>query len=661
MTPAPKKKPRQRKLERDRAREAAKKETSPRHAAAKKAAKAKRVKAAGKRSPVESAARKRTAAAGEDAGATVGKKTKPTTGSRAGARPSTPKTNDRARARTAKPSAARSVSGAKQSRRAATDEPVATSARSTGRRSGSPSTMRDAGRAVAGRSARASDRATRSESTAERSAPRSGAAARKPAPTQAARVGAPQQRDRSATRPARHHEPRQHEPRVRKPHTPVTNTAAITSVEADDAVAVDVTSWATLGVAGEFLPLLRRMGISAPFPIQELTLPDALARRDVLGRAQTGSGKTLAFGLAMLTRLAHRKAQPHRPLGLVLVPTRELAMQVTDALTPFAQAVGLDIRLIAGGMPYARQIDALRRAVPVLVATPGRLNDLIAQGQVRLEDIEITVLDEADQMCDMGFAPQIVEVLDLTPPDGQRLLFSATLDRDVDAIVHAYLNDAITHSTVTGEARVATMEHFLFLVHSEDKADVVARIASRAGKTMLFGRTQLGVERIANELMHHGVACGALHGGKSQAVRTKTLQQFKDGTTHVLVATDVAARGIHVEGVTLVVHVDPPKDPKDYVHRAGRTARAGERGTVVTIVAPRQQKAVAGMMARAGVTPEVVRIRTSSPELVRITGAREPSGTPWHPPSVKPPQRRGPRPGNRRTVSKKPEKARFRG
>jgi superfamily II DNA/RNA helicase len=361
--------------------------------------------------------------------------------------------------------------------------------------------------------------------------------------------------------------------------------------------------------------------------------------------------------------LANRRAQPHQPLGLVLVPTRELAMQVTDALAPFAQAVGLDIRLIAGGMPYARQIDALRRAVPVLVATPGRLNDLIAQGHVRLSDVEVTVLDEADQMCDMGFAPQITEVLDLTPPTGQRLLFSATLDGDVDAIVRRYLNHPIMHSTVSGEARVDTMEHFLFVVHSEDKPQVVARIASRAGKTMLFGRTQLGVERIAKELMHQGVACGALHGGKSQAVRTKTLQQFKDGVTSVLVATDVAARGIHVEGVSLVVHVDPPKDPKDYVHRAGRTARAGAAGAVVTIVGPRQQKSVLAMMTRAGVTPEVVRIRLTSPELGVITGARQPSGVPWHPPAARTAQRgrRAASQGGRRRPVARPAKTRISG
>jgi superfamily II DNA/RNA helicase len=377
------------------------------------------------------------------------------------------------------------------------------------------------------------------------------------------------------------------------------------------------------------------MGIASPFPIQEMTIPEAIARRDVLGRAQTGSGKTLAFGLAMLSNLAFRKARPYRPLSLVMVPTRELAMQVTDALMPFAQAVDLDIRLVAGGMPYAKQIDALRKAVPILVATPGRLNDLVEQGHVVLEDIEITVIDEADQMCDMGFAPQIIAALDLIGPDAQHLLFSATLDGDVDKIVRTYLHDPVRHSIEVDESRMEAMEHFLLAVHPGDKQQVVAEIASRAGLTIMFARTQLGVERIANELMALGVACGALHGGKTQGARTKTLNQFKDGTTNVLVATDVAARGIHVDGVSLVVHIDPPKDPKDYVHRAGRTARAGAEGTVVTIVAPRQQRTVLDMMNKAGVNPEVLRIRPMDEELVAVTGAREPSGVPWHPPAEK--------------------------
>jgi hypothetical protein len=385
--------------------------------------------------------------------------------------------------------------------------------------------------------------------------------------------------------------------------------------------------------------VLKRHDITSPFPIQAATLPDALSGRDVLGRGQTGSGKTLAFGLALLTRLAYRKAKAKHPLGLIMVPTRELAMQVNDSLMAYAHAVGLDIRLIAGGMPYAKQVDALKRGVPIVVATPGRLNDLIEQGHINLSEIEISILDEADQMCDMGFLPQIVEILDLTPDGGQRLLFSATLDRDVDKIVRRYLTDPIEHATESGKASVSTMSHYLFVVHGEDKSQVLAEIGSRNGKTMFFARTQLGVERIARELAEQGIAAGALHGGKTQGARTKTLQQFKDGITDVLVATDVAARGIHVDGVSLVVHVDPPSDPKDYLHRAGRTARAGEEGAVATIVGPRQLRGVQQMTDRAGVEPEVVRIRPMSNELVEITSAQKPSGVAWIAPRE--PERRG--------------------
>lgn len=392
---------------------------------------------------------------------------------------------------------------------------------------------------------------------------------------------------------------------------------------------IDLPAWSELGVHKDLLPVLQRQGIETPFPIQIKTLPDTISGRDVLGRGQTGSGKTLAFGLAMLTKLANRKATKNHPLGLVLVPTRELAMQVTDALKPLAQAVDLDIRLIAGGMPYAKQIEALNKSVPILVATPGRLNDLIEQGYVNLSKTEITILDEADQMCDMGFYPQIVEVLDLTKPNTQRLLFSATLDRDVDQIVKKYLTNPVEHATDTAKASVKTMDHYLFVVYREDKEDVLAEIGAREGKTIFFARTQLGVERIAKDLAKRGVAAGALHGGKTQGARTRTLAAFKEGLTNVLVATDVAARGIHVDGVSLVVHVDPPADPKDYLHRAGRTARAGESGAVVTMVTPRQQKSVEQMTKRAGVEPKVVRVKPMSKDLVTITGAKKPSGVPW--------------------------------
>jgi len=392
----------------------------------------------------------------------------------------------------------------------------------------------------------------------------------------------------------------------------------------------------SVGVHPALVKLLAKDGITEPFSIQQATLPDAIAGLDVLGRAQTGSGKTLAFGLAMLTKLAGRKAKPRQPLGLVLVPTRELAMQVADALTPLAHAIDLDVRLIAGGMPYAKQIDALRRGVPILVSTPGRLSDLVDQGHADLSQIQVVVLDEADQMCDMGFMPQMIDILDLVPTEGQRLLFSATLDGDVDRLVSRYLKDPVLHETSATGASVTTMEHHVLIVEPREKDEVLQHIAARNGKSILFVRTQAAADRISAELAYVGIPVGALHGGKSQNLRTRTINEFREGVTDVLVATDVAARGIHVDGISLVVHVDPPGDPKDYLHRSGRTARAGDEGRVVTIIGPRQQRTVLGMMDRIGVEPEVTRVTADSQALEQITGAQEPSGKPWKLPKSAP-------------------------
>jgi superfamily II DNA/RNA helicase len=392
-------------------------------------------------------------------------------------------------------------------------------------------------------------------------------------------------------------------------------------------------TFADLGVSPRLVPALERAGIRDPFPIQSATLPDAIAGRDILGRGQTGSGKTLAFGLALLSRLEGRRTESKRPLGLVLVPTRELAMQVSDTLSPLAHTLGLSVRLIAGGMPYAKQIRSLERGVTVVVATPGRLVDLVNRGDLDLSGVAVTVLDEADQMADMGFLPVVREILDMTRPNGQRLLFSATLDGDVDALVRAYLRDPATHSLDPVNASVATMEHHVLLVHPADKEQVTTQIAAREGRTIFFVRTQAGVDRLAGTIASAGVAVGALHGGKTQAVRTRTLDAFRKGETSALVATDVAARGIHVDGISLVVHVDSPTDPKDYLHRAGRTARAGESGTVVTLASPKQQGMVSSLTRRAGVQPTVVRVRPGDPTLSTVTGARQPSGIPWVPPT----------------------------
>jgi superfamily II DNA/RNA helicase len=390
-----------------------------------------------------------------------------------------------------------------------------------------------------------------------------------------------------------------------------------------------VPTFADLGVAPDLIPALTRSGIDEPFPIQVATLPDSIAGRDILGRGQTGSGKTLAFGLAVLTRLSGRRAEPKHPLGLVLVPTRELAMQVSDTLSPLAHSAGLSVRLIAGGMPYSKQIRSLERGVTVLVATPGRLVDLVNRGDVDLSEVSITVLDEADQMADMGFLPIVREILDMTKPNGQRLLFSATLDGDVDSLVRKYLRNAATHSIAPVHAQIDTMDHHVLLVHPADKDQVSAQIAARDGRTIFFVRTQAGVDRLADHIAAQGVPVGALHGGKSQAVRTRTLEAFRKGETLSLVATDVAARGIHVDGISLVVHVDSPTDPKDYLHRAGRTARAGESGTVVTLASPKQQRMVSSLTKRAGVDPFVARVRPGDQTLSDVTGAREPSGVPW--------------------------------
>ncbi|MEU5941804.1 DEAD/DEAH box helicase [Micromonospora sp. NPDC047548] len=397
---------------------------------------------------------------------------------------------------------------------------------------------------------------------------------------------------------------------------------------AGDAPAVDV-DFADLGLPRPLVEALARQGITTPFEIQRATMPDALAGRDVLGRGQTGSGKTLAFGLPLIARLADRnRARPLHPRALVLVPTRELAMQVNDALMPLGKAVGIFLKTAVGGVPYDRQIDALRRGVEIVVATPGRLGDLISRGVCRLDDVEVTVLDEADQMADMGFLPEVTELLAKTPAGGQRLLFSATLDGDVDSLVRRFMTDPVTHSTAPSTASVSTMDHHLLLIPPHDKFAVAASIAARSGRTMLFARTQLGVDRLVEQLAAVGVRAGGLHGGKTQRMRTKTLAEFREGRMNVLVATDVAARGIHVDGVSLVLHVDPPKDPKDYLHRAGRTARAGESGAVATLVLPKQRRTTLAMLEKAGVAPAETRVRAGDPALAELTGAREPSGVP---------------------------------
>ncbi|MDT4933120.1 MAG: hypothetical protein QOK11_1012, partial [Pseudonocardiales bacterium] len=376
-----------------------------------------------------------------------------------------------------------------------------------------------------------------------------------------------------------------------------------------------------LGLPQGLVSALSRNGIEAPFPIQAATIPDVLAGRDLLGRAATGSGKTLAFGLPLIARLEGTPATPRRPRGLVLVPTRELAMQVTDALAPLAQARGVSVRLVAGGLPIQKQIQALQKGVDVLVATPGRLVDLIERRSCDLREVEVTVLDEADHMADLGFLPVVRQLLDQTPNSGQRLLFSATLDGDVATLIDNYLSEPAVHALHSAEASVDTMSHHLFRVPFEKKFDLVASIAAREGRTICFVRTKHGAERMARNLSRAGVAAGALHGGRTQAQRNKALSAFKDGSVPVLVATDVAARGIHVDDVSLVLHVDPPQDGKDYLHRSGRTARAGESGVVVLLTTPTEERAVRKLLIEAGVRPEQRDAEAGDPAVVAVTGA----------------------------------------
>ncbi|MFG1814419.1 DEAD/DEAH box helicase [Kribbella sp. NPDC049174] len=394
--------------------------------------------------------------------------------------------------------------------------------------------------------------------------------------------------------------------------------------------------FAALGLAPRLVQRLARDGISAPFPIQAATIPDALAGKDVLGRGQTGSGKTLGFGLPTLTRLAGGRTESRRPRGMILVPTRELAMQVHDALEPLAHVMNVSLKLIAGGLPYPKQIEALRRGVDLLIATPGRLIDLCEQGAADLGAVEIAVLDEADHMCDMGFMPAVTTLLDMTPADGQRLLFSATLDNDVDTIVKTYLKDPVTHSTESGQATVTTMEHHLLVIEPAHKQSLTAELASRDGRTIVFVRTKLGADRVATQLRDRGVMAAALHGGLTQGARNRTLDQFKDGSVPVLVATDVAARGIHVDDVGLVVQADPPAEHKDYLHRAGRTARAGGKGAVVTLLLPHQRRGMIRMAESAGVEAEPVRVRPGDQLMTELTGGTKPSGYPVKLPAPKP-------------------------
>ncbi|MFD7507556.1 DEAD/DEAH box helicase [Streptomyces sp. NPDC059850] len=417
-----------------------------------------------------------------------------------------------------------------------------------------------------------------------------------------------------------------------EPGADVSAADAVDAADADDAEqSTPETSkgpeitFADLGLPEQIVRKLAQNGVTTPFPIQAATIPDAMAGKDILGRGRTGSGKTLSFGLPLLTSLAGGHTEKKRPRGLILTPTRELAMQVSDALQPYGDVLGLKLKVVCGGTSMGNQIYALERGVDILVATPGRLRDIIDRGAATLDKVQIAVLDEADQMADMGFLPEVTEILDLVPSGGQRLLFSATLENEIDSLVKRYLVNPVTHEVDPSQGAVSTMTHHVLVVKPKDKAPVTAAIAARKGRTIIFVRTQLGCDRVAEQLCDAGVRADALHGGMTQGARTRTLADFKDGYVNVLVATDVAARGIHVDGIDLVLNVDPAGDHKDYLHRSGRTARAGQSGTVVSLALPHQRRQIFRLMEDAGVDASrhiVGGAGVFDEDVARITGAR---------------------------------------
>ncbi|MCW5951407.1 MAG: DEAD/DEAH box helicase [Propionibacteriaceae bacterium] len=387
-------------------------------------------------------------------------------------------------------------------------------------------------------------------------------------------------------------------------------------------------SFASLGVPSALIRPLTQQGIGAPFPIQTATLPDTLEGRDVLGRGRTGSGKTLAFALPLVARLAGlvpgvaaKPSRPGAPRGLVLAPTRELANQILATIAPLAGAAGLRVMTIFGGVSQAGQVRQLRRGVDIVVATPGRLEDLMSQGEVRLDAVAITVLDEADHMADLGFLPGVTRILTATPAGGQRMLFSATLDGGVDKLVKRFLNRPLEHSVDAASSPVTAMTHHVLLVSDPgQKREVVRELASGAERRLLFTRTKHQARKLARELTAEGIPAVELHGNLSQNARERGLKAFADGQVRVMVATDIAARGIHVDGVDLVVHVDPPAEHKAYLHRSGRTARAGNAGDVVTLVLPEQRKDFQSLSRAAKITVAPLPVRPGDEALRALAG-----------------------------------------
>ncbi len=409
----------------------------------------------------------------------------------------------------------------------------------------------------------------------------------------------------------------------RAPSGAPTSSGPATPARAGAAPAAPAATFAELGVPARLVEALTRDGLTSPFPIQTATLPDTLAGRDVLGRGKTGSGKTLAFAIPLVARLAASSTRraPKRPRGLVLAPTRELATQIAATVEPLALAAGLKVTVVFGGVPQGRQVTALTGGVDIVIACPGRLEDLMRQREVFLDAVEVTVLDEADHMADLGFLPVVRRLLDTTPRVGQRLLFSATLDNGVDVLVKRFLSDPLTHSVDSAESPVAAMTHHVLAVPTADaKTEVVRHLASGTGRRLLFMRTKHQAKRLARQLTAGGIPAVDLHGNLSQNARQRNLEAFSSGSARVLVATDIAARGIHVDDVELVVHVDPPTEHKAYLHRSGRTARAGSGGDVVTVMLPAEAGDVRVLMRQARITAQQHQVTADSPVVARLTG-----------------------------------------
>jgi superfamily II DNA/RNA helicase len=405
-------------------------------------------------------------------------------------------------------------------------------------------------------------------------------------------------------------------------------------------------SFADLGVDKPMIDVLTARGIVTPFPIQVATLPDTLAGRDALGRGKTGSGKTLAFCIPLVDRLA-RTRNTLKPRGLILAPTRELASQIAAVLEPLAAAYNLKVTTIYGGVPQSRQAAVLRSGIDILVACPGRLEDLMKQRIVSLDGIEVTVLDEADHMADLGFLPAVTRILAATPDRGHRMLFSATLDNDVDKLVKRFLRNPVTHSVDPVDSPVPAMTHHVFHVAGADaKKELVHRLASGTGRRLLFMRTKHQARRLAKQLTESGVPSVDLHGNLSQPARERNLAAFSTGRARVLVATDIAARGVHVDGVELVVHVDPPADYKTYLHRSGRTARAGSAGHVVTVALPEQRNELQAMMRKANIDVRPQQVAAHSAQVQELVGDPAPYQAPA--PKAEPPRNLAEHNGSRR-------------